>query len=396
MLDCDVIIAGAGAVGSALAVDLRRRGFSIRLLEARKPDYAPSDPEREIALSAASIDYLRRLDCWAPLADWVGVIDHIRVREAGASGGVALDGESGAPLGAVVEMSALLEALHRPLDGALQALVAIDGFRVDDGAVTVSYTQDGSAHALRARLLVAADGSDSALRRMVGIATHGWAHNRYAVVASLRCGRSHGNTAYECFHHHGPLALLPMADGRFSLVWVVAPRRAAELMLLDDAAWLAALREAIPADIRRHIGEVRSASLRHQFALTLTIASRFVAPRLALVGNAAHTIHPVAGQGMNLGLRDAMALAQVVADHAEEGRDFGGALPLAHYADARRSDIAMTAGFTEGLLATFAVPGRAAALLRRIGMATMTRSGGLRRLLIDHATGAAQTAGGGV
>ncbi len=240
---------------------------------------------------------------------------------------------------------------------------------------------------MQTRLLVAADGSDSQLRRKAGIATWGWDHNRFGVVASVTTEAGHRDTAYECFRAQGPLALLPMADSRFSMVWAEAPRQVAEWMQCDATAFTEKLSAALNPAIRARTGAITALSARALFPLELAIARSFHAPRFALVGNAAHTIHPVAGQGMNLGLRDAQALAQAVHDHRRFG-DPGHPMVLAQYGDSRKGDVAMTAGFTEGLLTTFAAPGRLPRLARQIGMRGMGR--GLRRLLIDYASGRAQ------
>ncbi|MDX8408890.1 MAG: FAD-dependent oxidoreductase [Mariprofundales bacterium] len=390
----EIIIVGGGAVGSALALDLLRRGRSVMVLEARIPDYAVRPPEREIALSAGSVDYLQSLDLWSKLSsDSVGNIHHIKVMEADGLACVALDDDArqSTVLGAVVEMGQLLAPMHQALQqrGAWLAPTTIQQMHRDNDGVQLTCLIDGERRELQGKLLVAADGTNSQLRRMAGITTCGWDHNRFGLVASLGADH-HQSTAYECFHRQGPLALLPMADGRFSMVWAVEPRRATELLALDDAKFVAQLSSALDPAVRQRIGAIRTISPRGGFPLELTIAQRFTDQRLALVGNAAHTIHPVAGQGMNLGLRDAMTLARAVAENAVAANDPGAAIVLAQYADGRRIDVAMTAGFTEGLLASFGVNGTLPKLLRQAGLRLMQQGGGLRHLLTDYATGRAQ------
>jgi len=388
-----IIIVGGGAVGSALALDLLRRGRSVLVLEARQPDYTVPPPEREIALSAGSVAYLQSLGVWSDIsAGGIGEILHIQIMEAGGSASMALDGNDARQdraLGAVVEMGQLLLPMHRALQqqDSWLAPAAIQQITRDSDGVQLIALVDGEERQLSGSLLVAADGTNSQLRRMAGIPTCGWDHNRFGLVASLDASH-HQHTAYECFRCQGPLALLPMADGRFSIVWAVEPHRATELLALDHAEFVAQLTSALDSAVRQRIGSIEAISPRGAFPLELTIAQRFTDQRLALVGNAAHTIHPVAGQGMNLGLRDAMALARMVDEHAVD--DPGSAMVLAQYADGRRADVAMTAGFTEGLLAGFGIGGALPMLLRQAGLRLMRQNGGLRRLLTDYATGRAQ------
>ncbi|MDQ6964158.1 MAG: FAD-dependent monooxygenase [Mariprofundales bacterium] len=387
---CDVVVVGGGAVGSALAIDLLDRGCDLLLLEGSRPEYRVQLPEREIALSAGSIRYLQQLAVWTQLEEeGVGEIHHISVVESGGRARVALDRADSEPLGAVVEMGQLLRAMHPLLGERLHTLAVVSSWELCDGGVKLYYHLDGEERTMITRLLVAADGTSSRLRRLAGIGSVGWDHNRFGLVASVATANGHRNCAYECFHPQGPLALLPMADDRLSLVWAAAPRAASLLMELDDTAFMEQLQGALDNSIMQQIGVVESITPRAVFPLELTIAKSLSAPRVALVGNAAHTVHPVAGQGMNLGLRDAAALAQAVS--TAPGGDPGKEIVLAHYADMRRKDMLMTAAFTEGVLTTFATAGRAAKIIRQAGLCAMNRSGWLRHLLIDHATGRAQT-----
>ncbi|MDX8413077.1 MAG: FAD-dependent monooxygenase [Mariprofundales bacterium] len=389
MKACDIAIVGGGAVGSALAIDLLARGFNPLVLEARRFDYSVRPPEREIALSAGSICYLKQLAIWSHLLEQgVGEIAHIRVVEAGESASVSLDSGGGDPLGCVVEMGQLLQPMHALLGERLLAPAQLVRWDLCSDGVKLSCTINGKERLIQAKVLVAADGSNSQVRRMAGIAVAGWDHNRFGLVASVTTTHGHHNTAHECFRPQGPLALLPMADDRFSLVWAVAPRAASALMAMDDADLIAQLTQSLDPSIRQQIGTIEAITPRAVFPLELTIAQRFTAPRVALVGNAAHTIHPVAGQGMNLGLRDTMALAQVMANTTFD--DVGHAMVLTQYAETRRQDVMMTVGFTESLLTTFATAGGMAKWLRQAGLRAVEQGGGLRHLLMDYATGEAQ------
>ncbi|MDQ6950564.1 MAG: FAD-dependent monooxygenase [Mariprofundales bacterium] len=390
-----IIIVGAGAVGSALALDLLQQGRVVVVLEARQPDYTVRPPEREIALSAGSVGYLQRLGIWSAIAETgVGEIRHIRVLEPGGAGTVALDSDAtgqGTSLGAVVEMGQLLQPMHQALQaqGAWLAPVDLRKMERDADGVRLDCVVDGQAQRLCGQLLVAADGTNSAMRRMAAISTWGWDHNRFGLVASLVADH-HQHSAYECFHREGPLALLPIGDGRFSMVWAVTPQRASRLLSLGDDVFIAELEAALDPVVRQQLGAIRATSPRGAFALELRIARSFISTRMALVGNAAHTMHPVAGQGMNLGLRDVMALARVLGENPVAAEDAGDSIVLEQYADARRLDVAMTAGFTEGVLASFAVGGVLPSLTRQAGLRLMQRYGGLRGLLTDYASGRAQ------
>ncbi|HXH64723.1 MAG TPA: FAD-dependent monooxygenase, partial [Mariprofundaceae bacterium] len=238
---------------------------------------------------------------------------------------------------------------------------------------------------LSARLLIAADGTASPVRRMCGIGTRGWDHNRFALVASLSCARGHGDVAYECFRPSGPLAFLPLADGRYSIVWTLAPREAAAMLQAPGPVFLKRLEREAGAAVMDRLGALAETGARAVYPLELTLAGRLAAGRVILAGNAAHTLHPVAGQGMNLGLRDAADLADIL---GPAGRgDPGAAIALDTYAQRRWLDVAKVAGFTESLAAIFGNELPPVKWARGWGLTGLQAASPLRELLVRQAAG---------
>ncbi|RMH59882.1 MAG: FAD-dependent oxidoreductase [Zetaproteobacteria bacterium] len=395
MTDYEVVIVGGGVIGAALALELAGSDYRVALVERRRPAFSSSNPERVIALNHGSYVHLDQLGVWRAMREQgVGVIRHISVVEARGSEHVEMDaadapGTALPALGYVLEMGAMLRGLYTHLEQAgvkLLTSARVEGCAWEDDWANVRL-QDGRC--LRARLLVGADGSDSQLRRMAGIATMGWDYNRFAIVASIRCAHEHQDTAYECFRKAGPLALLPLADGRYSIVWTMRPAEAAQLLRMDDQQVMRVLMRAMGERLVQATGEVFAISPRACFSLELSIARRMTGPRLALVGNAAHTINPVAGQGMNLGLRDVRRLAWVLqADYAR--RDPGQKIVLSAYAEQRWRDVAAVAAFTEGMVDVFGMTMPGMRQLRGRGMAMMQCLSPLRDMLLRHAAGIEQ------
>ncbi|MGB5104477.1 MAG: FAD-dependent monooxygenase, partial [Steroidobacteraceae bacterium] len=218
---------------------------------------------------------------------------------------------------------------------------------------------------LRARLVVAADGARSTLREQAGIAAEHWEYSQTAIISTMATQRFHDHTAYERFTPDGPIAVLPLADGRCGLVWTRRPDDAARLLGLPDDEFLAELQAAFGF----RLGRLLRIGLRHSYDLALSRSERHVAERLAIVGNAAQGLHPIAGQGFNLGLRDAASLAEVLADALAEGaRDVGDAAPLAAYARWREEDRRRIVAFTDGLVRLFGSPLGLLRGLRSVGL----------------------------
>jgi len=399
-LDFDVVIVGGGAVGAVLALALERLDYRVAVIELRPPAFASTDPERVIALNYGSRCHLDRLGLWDEVAaGGLGNIKHIVVTEPGNRGRVDLDAAESSfetpdmhELGYVVEMGKLLEPMYQRLQESSVELISpasVQCFEIQSQQVTIQLHRGDQVSAITTALLVGADGTHSQIRRQADIDVFGWDYNRFGIVASVACEKGHNNTAYECFRASGPLAFLPLADGRFSIVWAATPAEATQLLAMGDAQFMDALQKAAGAATINQIGAITSTSRRASFPLELTIAKSFGGPRLVLAGNAAHTVHPVGGQGMNLGLRDVLALVEML-DSELAHKDPGQSIVLQGYAEKRRADVMAVAGFTESMVHVFGsnVPG--VKWLRGMGLEKLPCAKSLSGLLLKQASGAGQ------
>ncbi|HET7921922.1 MAG TPA: UbiH/UbiF/VisC/COQ6 family ubiquinone biosynthesis hydroxylase [Gammaproteobacteria bacterium] len=388
--DFDLVIVGAGAVGSALACALRDSGLDIALLDARRPEKFVPEAEldlRVFALSQASIRILGALGAWQTIrAARVAPYREMQVWDAGGAGRLHFDcADVGEPwLGCIVENRLIQSALWQSLESAhavtLLAPASLKQLQTDaDG---VRFTLDSGRHG-RARLLVAADGAASATRQLLGIGTHGWSYDQRAIVAHLNVEKPHRDTAWQRFLPGGPLALLPLADGRVSLVWSADTARAQALEALDDAAFNAAVGTASEHVLGRVTGTTRRAG----FPLQLMHAARYSGPRCVLIGDAAHVVHPLAGQGVNLGLLDAAVLAETLMQAMTQQRDLGDPGVLRRYERARKADTLLMMYALDGLKRLFSNDNAMLARLRNDGMRAVDRFTPLKSVFVRRAMG---------
>jgi len=335
----DLLIVGAGMVGSALALALRHSGLQILLLDGGPLTVRPFDAQapfepRVSALSAASQRILERLGAWEGIAQRRATpYSDMHVWDGSGTGQIHFSAASvhAQVLGHIVEnrvvQDSLLERLHDS-DVGLLANARLEQLRRsgDDWLLTLA---DGRR--LRAPLVVAADGAHSAVRRLAGCDTREWDYLHHAIVTSVRCSAGHQATAWQRFTDEGPLAFLPLTrDGQqdwCSIVWSTTPEQAERLMALDDAAFVQALERAFEG----RLGSVLQADPRVCVPLRQRHAKRYVEHGLALVGDAAHTIHPLAGQGVNLGFLDAAVLADVLGKACERGERLADVKVLSRY-----------------------------------------------------------------
>ncbi|HET7371148.1 MAG TPA: UbiH/UbiF/VisC/COQ6 family ubiquinone biosynthesis hydroxylase [Gammaproteobacteria bacterium] len=368
MTDYDIIIVGAGAVGATLAAAVADSGLKIALVEACEPEpfnaQAPLDL-RVFAISRASERILRALGAWDTIAAAKRICTYrgMQVWDAAGGGRIEFDaadvGES--DLGHIIENRLLQSALLKRADAFSNVTMlwprACTGLAVERDCMSLKI-DDGSE--LRARLVVAADGAGSRLRQWAGIEAPAHSYKQRAIVSHLTTERTHGGVARQAFlDQGGVLALLPLADGRSSLIWSTDDAHADELLAMDEAAF----HDAITTASGFALGAVTDSDRRASFPLRRMHAERYVRPRFALVGDAAHSVHPLAGQGVNLGLLDAAALAETLTAAASSGRDIGGLPVLRRYERARRSDNAAMVWSLDGFQKLF----RAAEPIRSLG-----------------------------
>ncbi len=385
----DAIVVGGGAIGLSVALGMRAHGWQVSVLEHRQPSFEVTEPERMIALSEGSRRLLDTLGVWPDIvAQGVGRIRHIVVCEQGGRAITRLHHHELHldALGYVVEMRQILAPMWRRLQVAdmVRAPARVTALEMDEHRVRLTTRGAHGRECLQGRLLLAADGAHSQMRRLLGITTRGWPHNRFAIVASVRFSVPHDDTAYECFRRAGPLALLPMADGRFSLVWAVDAKEAAHLLRMDTQAFSNALGAAlVDTPIHASLGTIEQVGARASFPLTLQLARHLHRGRALLLGNAAHCIHPVAGQGMNLGLRDVAEWLTMMRTR----RTPDSSVCLGDYAQRRMADIAVVTSCTEGLLAVTAPECTGLRAVRAMAMRMLQPSSPLKHRLLRHAAG---------
>jgi 2-octaprenylphenol hydroxylase len=392
----DVLIAGGGMVGAALAARLAAgeltRALRIGLVEPQPALLPlPADPLdlRVSALSRAGERLLTSVGAWSlvesrrPCA-YERMIVWDGASPAGGAETLTFEAaEAGEPnLGHIVENRVVAAALiERAL--ALGVTLLRSPVTALELAPDVARATVGG-RAVTAGLVVAADGADSPLRQLAGLGGDGAAYAAEAVVTHLRPERPHGGAARQRFLATGPLGILPLADGRVSIVWSTTPAEAARLVALDDLAFAAAVTDASD-DV---LGGLAVTAPRVRFPLRRFNASSYAATRLVLVGDAAHTVHPLAGQGVNQGFLDVLALADELRRALHEGGDPGDARALGRYARARRADNAVMGAALDALFRVFTDERAAVRRGRRLGLRLVNRAAPLKRLLIDRALGA--------
>ncbi|AOE62820.1 2-octaprenyl-3-methyl-6-methoxy-1,4-benzoquinol hydroxylase [Pseudomonas corrugata] len=395
VLRADLLIVGAGMVGSALALALQGSGLQVLLLDGSPMSVKPFDPQaafepRVSALSTASQRILERLGVWDGIAARrASPYTDMHVWDGSGTGQIHFSAESlhADTLGHIVEnrvvQDALLDRLH-DCDLGLLANARLEQMRRsgDDWLLTLA---DGRI--LRAPLVIAADGANSAVRRLTGVATREWDYLHHAIVTSVRSAQSHRMTAWQRFTDNGPLAFLPLErDGRHdwcSIVWSTTPGEAQRLMALDDAGFCTELERAFEG----RLGQVVSADPRLCVPLRQRHAKRYVAEGLALIGDAAHTIHPLAGQGVNLGFLDAAVLAEVLLQAAGRGERLADIKVLSRYERRRMPHNLALMAAMEGFERLFQADPLPVRWLRNTGLKLVDRLPEAKALFVREALG---------
>lgn len=389
----DVVIVGGGLVGATLASALAPLRLSVAVVEAVSLDAAqqPSYDDRATALAWGSRQILAGIGLWEGLAAAAAPIRHIHISDRGRFGHAELHAsEHGVEaLGYVVLNRALGAVLHGALarqpELTLLCPARVEAVATDADGVTCRVAVAGESHTLEARLLVAADGANSAVRGMLGIGARTWSYGQVAVIANLSPELPRLDWAFERFTDSGPMALLPLPDGRAAAVWTVAEAEAPALLALDDAGFLARFSDRFGD----RLGGFSRVGRRAHHPLAMVRAEDQVARRAVILGNAAHALHPIAGQGFNLSLRDVAALAEVIADGQAEGADPGAAAGLARYQAWRVGDQRETMLFTDALTRVFDNPLGPVALARNLGLLAFDLLPPVKQRLARHSMGLA-------
>ncbi|MFA7596983.1 MAG: FAD-dependent monooxygenase [Novosphingobium sp.] len=388
----ELLILGGGLVGMTLALAAARKGMSSHVVDRADPAELTAEgfDGRASAISTASWNLFTHIGLAESLAPLGCPIDSIAVTDGMKPGRIDFrpephEGSLGYMFANRVLRLALFEAARKePLIAWHASSEVAERQRGEHGVSATLANGD----VLQARLMVGAEGRRSPTREDAGLGLARWDYRHRAIITGLEHEKPHGNVAWEIFYPAGPFALLPMLDApdgthRTALVWTVAEKDAAGVLALSDRGFIAEVEK------RMHgvLGAIRHAGPRESYPLSFQHTARITAQRLALVGDAAHGIHPIAGQGLNLGLRDVAALVEVLADGMRLGLDPGDAQLLARYERWRGLDSFSVALATDGLTWLFGVPGKVPSAIRRLGMSAVQRISPLKRWFMDEARG---------
>ena len=384
-LDYDVLIIGGGMVGTSLARAVSGQGLKIGVIEA-VPFLAQNQPsydDRVLALSWGTRLILQGMGLWSQLLTEVEPIHEIHISDRGHFGFTRLSSrkEGVEALGYVVTARSLgrvlVEGLADTSDIDLICPASLEGIIQEPAHLLLEVERGGVLERLSCRLLVAADGGDSKVAQLLALPSRESVYGQTALIANVTPERPHQGKAYERFTDSGPLAMLPMDGGRCSMVWTARDEQVSELLALDDESFLCRLQ----ARFGYRLGRLLKVGQRQAYPLKLKRVKELVRPRIALVGNAAHTLHPVTGQGFNLGLRDVAALAEILADSAHAQSDPGSGENLQRYTQWRLGDQNRVTYITDSLARLFANPFVPLRLARNLGLLGLDLTPGLKHLV---------------
>ncbi len=390
--DYDLLIVGGGLAGNSLALALKDTGLRIAIVEANTRQQLHASPagDRALALAAGTVKMLEALGIWSGINQAACAIKNIHISDRGHFGKTRLSAakENVEALGYVITARDIEAHVAQQVEQANIKVICparVAGLMSGDNEVSVSLKQGDLASSVSARLLVGADGGQSSVRKLLNITQQVTGYGQTALVTTVKTAISNQHTAYERFTASGPLALLPVDDRHCAVVWTRTDEDAKALMSGSEADFLDELQHCFGYKL----GELTLAAPRRAFPLSLIRAEKMLAERTVIIGNAVHQLHPVAGQGFNLGLRDVVQLAEMLINQHEAGKDIGAAEFLNRYAQARQKDHNQVIGFTDTIVRIFSNDWLALAAARNAGLTVLDHIPAAKSLLTRHAMGLA-------
>ena len=390
--DYDVLIVGGGLAGNCLALALNESGLKIALIEAHTRQQLHDSPagDRALALSAGTVTLLKALDAWNGVEKLATAIKDIHISDRGHFGKARLSAKKYRvdALGYVISARNIEDHMAKLVEqaGIKQFCPArVVGFMSGPDSVNVSLKQNDQSINLSAKLLVGADGGQSSVRQLLEIPQQVTEYGQTALVTTVKSSLPHNNVAFERFTASGPLAMLPVNAEECSVVWTRTHEEADDLMAINEEGFL----EQLQSCFGYSLGELSLSAPRRAFPLTLIRAESMISGRTVIIGNAVHQLHPVAGQGFNLGIRDVVQLAEMVQKQHLKQADIGGPSLLKAYAEARQKDHDQTIGFTDNVVKIFSTEWLPVAAARSISLAIMDHIPMAKSVLAKHAMGLA-------
>lgn len=389
--DYDVVIIGGGLIGASFARAMAHMPLKIAIIESA-PFQTASQPgfdDRSIALSLGSKRIFNTIGVWGDIKEHATAINKIHVSDQGRFGVTRLDHhEQGVEALGYVVVSRVMggvlgQAVQQQKNVDLISPAQVSGVALTPQEACVTLSQNNVVRNISTRLIVAADGRESVVRNSLGIKTTDWDYGQTAVIANIKTQYAHNNVAYERFTNSGPVAVLPLTDERCAIVWTVNNADVDEVLSFDDAAFIAAFQKKFG----NRLGKIIKAGERHAYPLRLVFAKKQVGPRLALIGNAAHSLHPIAGQGFNLGLRDVATLAEIIRNAQLNNQDIGQLSALNDYAAWRKRDHLRVVAFTDGLVRIFSNDFFPLSVSRNLGLLASDMLPAVKRVLTRQAMG---------
>jgi 2-octaprenyl-6-methoxyphenol hydroxylase len=391
-LDYDLAIVGGGIIGNTLAVALQNSGLRVVAIESQAQSISIAK-SRAYVLSMLSGQIFEGLGVWEEVLPQITQFSQIQISDADYAGVVKMYPQDlgRATLGYAASHEVLLTALQTKLRSAANIkvmcpaqVVAVE-YTPTGAEITIQTPDTEAPTKIRTSLVIAADGAKSSLRERAGITTAGWNYWQSCITATVTPEQPHQNVAYERFWYAGPIGVLPLADGRCQVVWTVPHQQAEELRDLPESEFLARLEHCTGG----LLGKLELDSQRWLFPVKLMQSKNYIADRLALIGDAAHCCHPVAGQGMNLGIRDAAALAEILVAAHQAGEDIGSKVVLQKYANWRKPENWVILAFTDFLDRMFSTSLLPIVIIRRCGLFLLDRIPGFKYLALRLMTGLA-------